>query len=123
MSFQNRIEETIPYIVGCKQIQIERDYDNPKANTFDFVRVIYSISSEIPQKELIENIKKDYKLIANAAVKRLTTSKQYQHYGVPINFLKISQCTLTADRLLEFTFELKEIPTSHSASPKATGIK
>ena len=110
--------EMLPYIVGCKQIQIERDCENQKKNTFDFVRVIYSMSSKIPQKELIENIKKDYKLIANAAVKRLAISKRYQHYNVPVNFLKISKCTLTADRLLEFTFELKEIPTSHSAPPK-----
>lgn len=97
----------LPYFITSMGIRFEKETENRTPGTFDFIRVPYSMSSTIPREELLSNIKKDFKVIVNHAVSRLENSGAFQRYGVPVEFLKETECILTKDRILQFTFELK----------------
>ena len=98
----------LPYFTGSKRILFEKEKGNEKAGTFDFIRVPYSVSSVMPRDELMAYIKRDFQVIAAHAVSRLENSARYQKFGVPVGFLRETGCILTNDRILQFTFELKE---------------
>ena len=46
--------------------------------------------------------------IYQRVIQRLEEDRQFKKYGVPINFLKLSDVTLFRDFSMEFIFELKE---------------
>ena len=53
-------------------------------------------------------LKKYQREIYQQVIQRLEKDRQFKKYGVPVNFLKISNVTLLRDFSLEFIFELKE---------------
>lgn len=78
---------------------------NKKKNTFDFIDIEMVIrSTDVDKRKVVEN--KDE--IFNKAVAKLETSKQFQKYGVPINFLKMYQFVLRKDGTLLISFCLKQ---------------
>ena len=85
---------------------LERARDNPKKGTFDFIRVDVGIV-EIWKGSRKEYICQNQKEITRRVLAKVEDSKQFQRIGVPINFLKISEITLTRDSILEYLFELK----------------
>ena len=42
-------------------------------------------------------------------MEKLASNRQFQKYNIPIGFLRITRCTITASRILEVVFELKHI--------------
>lgn len=59
--------------------------------------------------EALQNeVKKYQREIYQQVIQRLEKDRQFKKYGVPVNFLKISNVTLLRDFSLEFIFELKE---------------
>lgn len=88
----------------------ERLPGNNDKNTFDFIKLNIFVINEWPDKK--EYLKRNLDEIKKMAVKKLKTSKKFQSFGIPINFLKLTALTLTKDDRLEFVFELKELQTS-----------
>lgn len=78
---------------------------NKKRNTFDFIDIEMVIrSTDVDKRKVIENKEE----IFNKAIARLETSKQFQNYGVPVNFLKMYQFVLRKDGTLLISFCLKQ---------------
>lgn len=97
-------------LVQCiMQPVYERVPGNHNEATFDRIRITVGLpryqfdSWEALQKE----VKKYRREIIQRVVEKLEGSTQFKGYGVPINFLKLSNITLLHNFALEFIFELK----------------
>ena len=88
----------------------ERIPGNDNIKTFDRIRITVGLpryqfnSWEALQSE----VKKYQHEIYQRVIQRLETDRSFKRYGVPINFLEISDVTLLRDFSLEFIFEPKE---------------
>lgn len=82
--------------------------ENLDAKTFDYVLVEVNVVQRW-EEDRISYIQKNKKQIQQMVLSRLENSKDFQSYGVPINFLKLTRMTLRRDSVLEFLFELKEL--------------
>lgn len=91
----------------------ERVPGNDNVKTFDRIRMTVGLpryqfnSWEALQSE----VKKYQHEIYQRVIQRMETNRSFKRYGVPINFLEISNVTLLRDFSLEFIFELKEPKT------------
>lgn len=87
----------------------ERVPGNDNVKTFDRIRITVGLpryqfnSWEALQSE----VKKYQHEIYQRVIQRMETDRSFKRYGVPINFLEISDVTLLRDFSLEFIFELK----------------
>lgn len=88
----------------------ERVPGNDNKKTFDRIRVTVGL----PRYQfnswgaLQGEVKKYQHEIYQRVVQKLETDYQFKRYGVPLNFLKLSDAILLRDFSLEFIFELKE---------------
>ena len=88
----------------------ERIPENNDASTFDCIRMTVGLpryhfnSWEDLRNEVAKYRHEIYQLV----VQKLAEDRQFKRYGVPINFLKLSDVTLLRDYSVEFIFELKE---------------
>lgn len=78
-------------------------------DVFDYIRMTvglprYQFNS---WEDLKAEVKKYQREIYQQVVHRLTDDRQFKRYGVPLNFLKLSDVILRHDFALEFIFELK----------------
>ena len=88
----------------------ERIPENDNKSTFDYIRITvglprYQLNSWETLQEEVEKHKMD---IFYRVVKKLEQDRQFKKYGVPTEFLKLSDVTLLHDFSIEFIFELKE---------------
>ena len=88
----------------------ERVPENKDEAAFDHIRVIVGLPRyQFYSWEALQNeVKKYQREIYQQVIQRLEKDRQFKKYGVPVNFLKISNVTLLRDFSLEFIFELKE---------------
>lgn len=88
----------------------ERVPGNNNETTFDRIRIMVGLPRyQFNSWEALQNEVKKYKHeIYQRVVRKLEEDRQFKRYGVPINFLKLSNVTLLRDFSLEFIFELKE---------------
>lgn len=88
--------------------EIEREFGNPNKNTFDFIRVYVSVKhmDTNTKRDMLRKYKKE---IMDMVLLQIKTNKSFKKYGIPVNFLKLSQCVLTRDHQIMFLFELKGI--------------
>lgn len=96
------------FITKIKSPIFIRKPENPKVNTFDYIYIDLNIVSEW-EEERKKYIKKHLKEIYEKVINELEKDKDFQKYGVPISFLKISRITLTKSNVLEFVLEIKEV--------------
>lgn len=96
------------FITKIDAPSIERETGNKNTNTFDFIYVDVCIvkSWESDKKQYI---KTNMPEIKKRVLEKIESSKKFQKYGVPINFLRVTSITLTRDDVLHFIFELKKI--------------
>ena len=96
------------FITSMARPIIERETDNENKNTFDFIRMYIGIlSEEACEENRIEYIKQNQPVIVAKAISAIKDSKQFIKYNIPIDYLKLSQMTITKDDQLLFLFELK----------------
>lgn len=88
----------------------ERVPGNDNVKTFDRIRITVGLPRyQFNSWEALQNeVKKSQYEIYQRVIQRLETDRPFKRYGVPINFLEISNVTLLRDFSLEFIFELKE---------------
>lgn len=104
---QSPLDQLIQYIAPPVY---ERVPGNDNINTFDRIRVTVGL----PRYQfnswgaLQGEVKKYQNEIYQQVVQKLETDRQFRRYGVPFNFLKLSDATLLCDFSLEFIFELKK---------------
>lgn len=94
------------FIASISQPHCERRPDNKNTKTFDYIRIYVNCCDVKNYKEFA---KKHYKQIARCVVDSLKKSKRFLKYGVPVNFLKLTNITILNDKSIEFIFELKDI--------------
>lgn len=87
----------------------EREPENETPATFDRIRVSVGLpryhfpSWEVLRSEVKIHRHEIYRLVLD----KLENDRRFKRYGVPINFLKLSDVTLLRNYSLEFIFELK----------------
>ena len=99
----------IDYITGIYKPDIEREIDNVNTKTFDFITVYYSLKSSLTmsQEDLMAAVNRDIRDIVQHAFHLIDGACTFQKFGIPVNILKCSRCMVTADRMLQLTFEPK----------------
>ena len=88
----------------------ERIPENQNPNTFDRIRVQVCLSTYLcpSYKELAAILRKHRTALDEIVLHLLSTNPAFLRFHVPVNFLRLSACTLRQDRVLEYLFELKE---------------
>lgn len=84
-----------------------RTVENDKKNTFDFIYLDINIVTQWPTSKK-EYIQKNMSTIKKKAINKIKESGEFKKYGIPVNFLRITKCSLNND-VIELIFELKEI--------------
>lgn len=87
----------------------ERVPENMNKATFDYIRITvglprYQFDS---WEKLQDEVEKYQQEIYQRVILTVKNDRQFKRYGVPINFLKLSDVTLLHDFSMEFIFELK----------------
>ena len=98
------------FITRIDQPTIERDIENSNKDTFDFVRIrMNTLMNEENPMQVIRDHKKE---ILDMAVNKISKSKRFTKYGVPINFLKLDTFRyFDSIHEIELIFVLKDIST------------
>lgn len=97
----------------------EREPENQNISTFDRIRITVGLSRYLftSWEDLKMEVETYRPEIYQRVVQKLENDRQLKGYGVPINFIKLSDVlsgvTLLLDYSLEYIFELKE-PKSNS---------
>lgn len=97
-------------VQGISPPVFEREPENENTATFDRIRISvglprYQFSSwEALRDEVNKHRREIYRLVFDT----IESDRRFLRYGVPINFLKLSEVTLLRNYSLEFIFELKE---------------
>lgn len=106
-------------IQNIKRPVFGRTPENTKANTFDWIRVEVTIARYVypTRKDLIQQLKTYRPLIDRMVLEKIQETKKFQNMDIPINCLKLTECTLTRDFMLEYMFELKPLLTSERKEP------
>lgn len=97
------------FIYKIERPIFERETDNLKPNTFDFIRIRLSIASERKYPNRKQFVKDNLRDIATIALTKIKDTKSYQKYGIPVNYLKLENASITIDNQLELVFGLKNI--------------
>lgn len=100
----------------------ERSPGNSNSATFDHIRMTvglprYQFNS---WKALQNEVKKYQHEIYQRAVQKLEKDRGFKKYGIPINFLKLSNVILLRDFSMELIFELKEQKTDPALNKVTT---
>lgn len=101
--------EAYKVLTRIERPMLERNPENPNKKTFDRVRIFLSIKSRdsMPNRNaFIQQYQKDIAAIAASAIAK---SKSFRCHGIPIQFLRLTNMTLTTQNQLELIFELKNI--------------
>lgn len=93
------------FITKIQKPYFMRNPENINKNTFDYIEINVNIVSEW-EEDRKEYIRKHREEIWQRVISKLKESKEFQRYGVPVNFLK-ARITITKSSILKFTFELK----------------
>lgn len=110
---ETTLKENLPtglnrFITKIAKPDFERDPENSNTKTFDWITIDVYIVKEWSEKRM-DYIKKHIEEIKEMVLESISKSPSFKKYGVPINFLKLSNCVLRKDSTLVFTFELKQI--------------
>lgn len=97
-------------VQGISPPVFEREPENETPATFDRIRISVGLPRyHFPSWEVLRSeVKKHRHEIYRLVLDKLKNDRRFKRYGVPINFLKLSDVTLRRNYSLEFLFELKE---------------
>ena len=104
----NRLQEIERFITKIGNPMFNRYPENNKKNTFDYIAIEAYINTrwKNDRKKYIEENKDK---IISMIVSKVENDTSFKKYGVPMNFLKLSQMKISLRyNLIQFIFELKE---------------
>lgn len=106
-----QLDEYGRFILKINNPSVERDTDNLNKDTFDFIRVMVSIPDKdtISNSEVMSMYKKYKDRLMKDVLEKISNSRSFKKYNVPINFLRLSRSTVTSSREIMLLFELKRI--------------
>ena len=106
-----QLDEYGRFILKINTPSIERDTDNLNKDTFDFVRVMVSIPDKdtMSNSEVMSMYKKYKNQLMKDVLEKISNSRSFKKYNVPINFLRLSRSTVTSTREIMLLFELKKM--------------
>ncbi len=93
------------FITKIQKPYFTRKPENTNTDTFDYINIDVNIVSEWEEGRK-EYIIRHSEEIWQRVISKLKGSREFQRYGVPVNFLK-ANLTITKSSILRFTFELK----------------
>ena len=94
------------FIIKVKNPCIERELGNNNKNTFDFItlEMLTPLKFYGDRKKYIkDHLKEIYKI----AMDKISNYKYYQKYDVPVNYLKLTNLTISCENTLVFKFGIK----------------
>lgn len=100
--------EVFRLIRSVERPKITRSLDNHNTRTFDFVEIVANTAS-VPNSEKKQLLKAYRDSVMKIVLMAIQDSKPFQKFDIPVNFLKLSECTLTRDNRIVFLFELKDL--------------
>lgn len=103
------------FITKIGKPDIYRSTENTNKNTFDFIGIEVFFLSTIDKKTAKIYIVNHLSEIFNKVKQVLISSKKYEKFGVPINFLKCSYKIDYTTSSIHFLFFLKELPEHNKA--------
>ena len=80
--------------------------ENNNKKTFDYIHTAVPICAV---EDKMAFVRERYMDIARYVAADLSNRRSFKRYGVPLNCLRVTDCTLTGDGCLALVFELKEI--------------
>lgn len=92
------------FILTVNRPKFRREVGNKNTKTFDFIDIEMVVRSTDATKEKVKANKDE---IFKKAIEKLETSKRFQKYGVPVNFLKMYQFVVRKDGTLIISFCMK----------------
>lgn len=95
-------------LIGKIEVDISRDVENRKDNTFDYITVSCGCPSTIDRSLLVDGIKKYRSDILSAMLDKVSESGAFKKFGIHVNFLECTDFILTRDRCVVAKFNLKE---------------
>lgn len=97
-------------VQGISPPVFEREPENENTATFDRIRVSVGLPRyQFPSWEALrDEVNKHRREIYRLVLDKIESDRRFIRYGVPINFLKLSDVTLLRNYSLEFIFELRE---------------
>lgn len=95
------------FVLRIDKPKIERELTNPNKDTFDFVRIFLAIPQKHPNRS--QFIRNHLKEINRMALAKIQNNTSYKRYGVPINFLRLTEYTITRQSELMLLYELKAL--------------
>lgn len=103
--------------------EYERVPENQDDSTFDRIRVTVGLSRYLypSWEDLRSEVKKYLHEIYQRSLQRIAADRRFKRYGVPINFIKLSNATLLRNFSIELIFELKSRPSSASEKTNKGG--
>ena len=87
-----------------------RYLDNDNRNTFDYIEVRFGLRSKETLVNRAAMVKKCMPDIVKIGFQKIRNSKQFNHYGAPISFLKATRYAVTAQSELIVTYEIRVKP-------------
>ena len=97
------------FVQRISRPSFEREPENQNRRTFDRIRIQVDLPVyRYPTfSSLAAAVRKHKHAIDQMVLDRLDADHAFHRYGVPLNFLKLTECTLRRDHALEYLFELK----------------
>ena len=113
---EDKIEEIVKnkgeiwlFITKIYKPKIYREYGNNNKDTFDFIEVDVGVKAYFDNK--IQFIREHSKEILKVVIDEIRNHQDFKKYNIPINFLKLTNVTLTRSNYIRYLFELKKIKT------------
>ena len=94
------------FIIRIDKPIFVRSPESLNPNTFDYIYMDVMIITEW-ECDRISYIKEQRDEILKRVIAKLQTNSNFNKYGVPVNFLKLSRMTIKKNNVLQCVFELK----------------
>lgn len=96
------------HFVNVGRISIERAADNNNTKTFDFIKAEI-LTAKLDKEGLVLFADKFRNQLLERVKDKIEASKRFQKFGVPFNYLTLTDIIVTNDLLIVFIFELKDV--------------
>lgn len=99
----------LPLITRIGPPCFERMPENKDTATFDQIRMRLGLVTRQSVPDRDRHLKRYRRELAMIALSKIKDAKQFQRYGIPVNFLRADHMTITVQDEIEIVFVLKDL--------------